>query len=156
MQVLKQTTLPAALLKTIMLGIGVCFLMACNREAPGFALPEGDIENGKFAYTQLSCNQCHSVADIAWAGSASGDQIDIKLGGEVSKIKTYANLVTSIINPSHSIDRKYLEEPYASNGESRMRKYNEFMTVQDLVDIVTYLQSEYKVIAPENDYYPVF
>jgi hypothetical protein len=33
-----------------------------------------------------------------------------------------------------------------------MRRYNEVMTVQQLVDIVSYLQTEYDVVVPSNPY----
>jgi len=33
-----------------------------------------------------------------------------------------------------------------------MKNYNETMTVQELVDIVTYLQTTYTVIAPQTHY----
>lgn len=38
------------------------------------------------------------------------------------------------------------------NGESRMPVYNEVMTVQELVDIVTFLQEHYEVVAPQVRY----
>ena len=38
------------------------------------------------------------------------------------------------------------------DGESKMRRYNEVMTVQQLVDIVSYLQTEYEVVVPPNPY----
>lgn len=124
----------------------------CDTQSQGFALPEGDIEAGKRSFVELNCNQCHSIADIEWAGSEAMGDVHIKLGGEVTSIKSYGELVTSVINPSHKIARKYAGTATAADGQSRMRVYNEYMTVQDLVDVVTFLQDSYDLIPPPNPY----
>ena len=130
-------------------------LIGCGESHRGFALPEGDVESGKATFTLIGCTQCHSVGEIEWEGAGSENAIHVPLGGKVSRLKSYSELVTSIINPSHKIDKKYLDEPYASAGESNMIKYNEFMTVQDLIDMVTFLQGEYQLDRPRDiDYYP--
>jgi hypothetical protein len=136
----------------------VCFLlMNCAGESRGFALPEGNADAGKSTFVVMACNQCHSVGDIEWKGVSTQNTIHVPLGGGISKLKTYGELVTSIINPSHKIERKYLKPPYASEGESNMLRFNDFMTVQDLVDLVTFLQGEYQLNRPKDiDYYPVW
>lgn len=83
----------------------------------------------------------------------------MELGGEVTAMKTYGQLVTSVINPSHRISGQRLTDEMLvrTDGTSRMEmyRYNEIMTVQELVDLVTFLQSEYKLVAPDNPYpYP--
>lgn len=139
------------------LGFSLLLLFSCAQESRGFVLPAGEVESGKSVFVLMSCNQCHSVGDIEWKGVTSENTIHVPLGGEVSKLKTYGELVTSIINPSHKIERKYLKEPYASQGESNMLKFNDFMTVQDLVDLVTFLQDEYKLEGiTDIKYYPTW
>lgn len=145
------------------LAIGVLFLTtACSedvRQARGFSLPEGDIERGQQVFTEMRCNDCHLVGDIAQGPEDQAPEFSIKLGGEVLSLKTYGDLVTSIINPSHRIARNL---PFAeitdSNGESRMRNYNEVMTVQELVDLVAFLQPQYELQVYPNTkyrhYYP--
>lgn len=138
----------------------VCILLfgiiGCSESQRGFALPEGDVESGKASFVLIGCTQCHSVGDIAWDGGSSENSIHVPLGGKVSRLRSYSELVTSIINPSHKVDKKYLLEPYSSaEGQSNMIKYNDFMTIQDLVDIVTFLQSEYQLDRPRDiDFYP--
>ncbi|EED34847.1 cytochrome c family protein [Luminiphilus syltensis NOR5-1B] len=132
------------------LSLALLVLWGCEPNARGFALPEGDVERGKATFQQLGCTQCHSISDIAWQGS--GDDVEVPLGGVVPGLKTYGELVTSVINPSHRIARAYLGEDVAVDGESTMRRYNEFMTVQQLVDIVSYLQTEYDIVVPSNHY----
>ena len=61
-------------------------------------------------------------------------------GGKVTSIKTYAELVTSVINPSHKIAKGYASSSVQRAGTSLMRNYNDVMTVTELTDLVTFLQ----------------
>jgi hypothetical protein len=79
----------------------------------------------------------------------------VELGGPVTQVKTYGQLVTSIINPSHKLATGYAEEVVSEGGESHMYIYNQHMTVQELIDIVMYLQPYYDVVVPEFRY-PVY
>ena len=136
---------------------GGLLMSSCNEHSRGFALPEGDIEKGKMAYKRLACNTCHSISGIAWkAGNDS--LLNISLGGEVplSSKKSYGELVTSVINPSHKIARGYESIATIEEGISRMDNYNYVMTVQELIDLVAFLQSEYKVEPPTTHYYPYY
>lgn len=129
-------------------------ISGCNDQARGFALPAGDIEAGKVIYTSLACTECHSISGVEWMGGS--DSLKIHLGGEVSSQKSYGELVTSIINPSHKIARRYKQKTTTEGGLSKMKNYNEVMTVQELIDLVTFLQSEYNVIIPPTHYNPYY
>ena len=149
---MKLVNRPPYLFLVLFLGSQV-FFSACNSEARGFALPEGDAQAGRISFQALECNQCHSIGNIPWDGDSKEEEI--KLGGEFNTITTYGQLVTSIINPSHRIAPRYLKErAMDSTGQSTMTVYNEVMTVQQLVDIVTYLKGEYKVTTPSYNNYP--
>ena len=131
---------------------GGLLISSCNEQARGFALPEGDIEKGKVTYKKLACNECHSISNIEWKGGK--DNLEIQLGGEISTQKSYGDLVTSVINPSHKVSPRYKEKTSTGGDLSKMKNYNEVMTVQELIDIVTFLQSEYDVISPTRNYSP--
>jgi hypothetical protein len=133
---------------------GGVLISSCNEQARGFALPAGDIEEGKATYMRLACNECHSISEIEWMGGS--DSLKIHLGGEVSNKKSYGDLVTSVINPSHKIARGYKQETTTETGLSKMKNYNDVMTVQELIDLVTFLQSEYKLKPPTTNYYPYY
>lgn len=136
---------------------GGALLTSCNQEAQGFALPKGDIEQGKAAYVRLSCNECHSISEIPWKGGS--DDLNIPLGGELPVIKTYGDLVTSIINPSHKIAHPYAENETTEttpSGRSKMRNLNDVMTAQELIDLVAFLRSEYKIEIPDRYAYPYY
>jgi len=129
----------------------------CNPQGKGFALPEGNLETGKATFTKLKCNGCHSISNIQWTGNA--DSLHVSLGGTVRMMKSYGELVASVINPSHKISANYYVENVIrtnEDGSSKMTNYNAVMTVQELVDIVTFLQSEYKIERPGHNYYPMY
>jgi hypothetical protein len=129
------------------------YAVGCQQEGKGFALPQGDTMAGKATFTALRCNECHSIADVKWIGN--GDDPHVPLGGEVNTIKTYGELVTSVINPSHKISKPHRQYIVGESGQSKMMVYNEIMTVQELIDIVTFLQSEYE-IKPSDHIYPPY
>lgn len=136
-------------LLTILLFISTILLFGCNQQSRGFALPKGDLEAGKLAFYQFNCSSCHTIADIEWTGNEQ--DIKVPLGGKVTQIKTYGELVTSVINPSHKAEKKYLD---SAENVSKMKVYNEIMTIKELIDIVTFLQSEYEIEPPKDFYYP--
>lgn len=133
--------------------LGLLFMLAaCDQQSRGFNLPPGDAEQGRATFILLQCNDCHSVSEsVPWVGENREQPIHIKLGGPTTQIRTYGDLVTSIIHPSHKLSRGKNEQTADESGESRMRNYNEVMSVQELIDLVEYLQSEYEVWVP--DYY---
>ena len=71
----------------------------------------------------------------------------VVLGGLTPNVKTYGDLVTSIINPSHRFALGYSDEETKTDGKSKMRLYNDQMTITQLIDLVAFLQSRYEVEA---------
>ena len=63
--------------------------------------------------------------------------------------------MTAIINPSHKLADGYARELVAEDDESKMYVYNGYMTVQELIDIVMFLQPYYEVIVPDF-HYPMY
>lgn len=137
--------------KKLILVASLFVLCACEQQSRGFNLPEGNAEQGRMTYTLLQCSDCHSVNSVPWTGEYTEEKINVTLGGKVTKIKTYGDLVTSIINPSHRLARGNNPETTLGNGQSAMRNYNGIMSVQELIDLVEFLQSKYEVWVP--DYY---
>lgn len=143
----------------LLLVLVACCLSGCDsgpKSSKGFSLPEGDVKKGKATFVSLGCTHCHKVSGVAFETDEDEMEMSIKLGGEVSRIKTYGELVSSIINPSHRFSEGYAKEEIAVDGESKMQNYNEVMTVQQLVDLVAFLQSRYRLIQYETTDYPPF
>lgn len=111
----------------------------------GFVLPPGDSELGQAAFVELGCVSCHTVNGVVFDSPlALNRQISFPLGGEVTRVKTYGELVTSIIHPSDSIDEKVLEELQV-NGKSPMPEYQRQMTLEQLSNLVHFLRDHYRV-----------
>lgn len=118
----------------------------------GFSLPEGSTVSGRQAFLYMHCHECHTVAGDELPAVSLAEPPFVELGGPVTRVKTYGELVTSIINPSHKLARGYPAEQVANDGESKMPNYNGYMTVQELIDIVAYLQPHYDVYVPQYEY----
>lgn len=136
----------------------ILFLGGCERgpESPrGFSFPPGDAERGKQVFLYTGCLSCHVIKGI---DSDIAFELDkpVVLGGEVSRVKTYAELVTAIINPSHKIARDYIPDGMTAEGKSRMRNYNDTLTVSQLIDLVTFLENQYQLVPYEPSTYPPF
>ena len=118
----------------------------------GFTLPEGDATSGKAIFAELQCTACHTVAGVEFGETGEVDDADalVALGGEVGHVVTYGDLVTSIINPSHRFALGYSEDEIKEGESSKMRLYNDEMTVSQLADLVTFLEQHYKL----KTYYP--
>lgn len=117
------------------------------KSGAGFSLPDGDAQRGQETFAQLQCQACHTVLGVEFVELETSDETMIALGGVTPRVKTYGDLVTSIINPSHRFAHGYSDEQIKQNGESKMRLYNDEMTVTQLTDLVTFLQAHYKVRA---------
>ena len=144
------------MLRLISLVVCVLFLHACGSDPKspwGFRLPDGNAVKGQALFVELQCNACHTIAGLELAAPAQRGPVAVVLGGPVARVKTYGDLVSSVINPSHKLIFNYPEEKIARDGESRMRIYNETMTVQQLIDLVAFLQPQYKVSLPQYSYY---
>jgi sulfur-oxidizing protein SoxX len=115
-------------------------------ESPrGFSLPEGDASNGKMVFIKYQCLSCHQLKGVEQPDIIDNPALSIKLGGKSTFVKRYAELVTSIINPSHKIARGYPKSLVEVDGVSTMRNYNDMMTVTELVDLVVFLQPHYEL-----------
>lgn len=138
----------------------VLTLAGCDKGADsprGFSLPEGNPSKGEQVFMKYQCLACHSLKGY------NTDDIEpelanrVLLGGNVSQIKTYAELVTSVINPSHKIAQNYIPSEVSDDqGHSKMRNYNEAMTVSELVDLVAFLQPQYQLVPFKRTDYPIY
>ena len=129
-----------------LLVVAVAILGGCERDRMserGFSLPAGNPVAGRDTFQYMQCHQCH-IEGL--------DPPYVELGGAVTRVKSYGELVTAIINPSHKLASGYADEVISDGGESHMYIYNRYMTVQELVDLVMFLQPHYEVVVPQYSY----
>ncbi|MFT4941291.1 MAG: sulfur-oxidizing protein SoxX [Paraglaciecola sp.] len=136
--------------KLLLLSILSVFLISCNTgpDSPrGFSLPQGDVSKGETVFSKYKCLACHSLSGFEDDSIIKEFEQPIRLGGTSSIVKTYAQLVTAVINPSHELAPRAirLESVVDENGKSKMRVFNDVMTVTELIDLVAFLQPQYKV-----------
>ena len=138
---------------TLALALLTMLTTACvnPRSSAGFRLPDGDVERGKAAFLELKCYTCHTVSgiDLGVRGQEYAYLRSVVLGGETRRVRTYGELVTSIINPSHSLAPGYPKELITKGDQSAMANFNDTLTVHQLVDLVAFLQSRYQLVPPE-------
>jgi mono/diheme cytochrome c family protein len=119
----------------------------------GFSLPKGNAAEGEKVFMQYQCLACHNLEGFDCESVNKEFEPPVLLGGTSSQVKTYADLVTSIINPSHKLSTKYPLSLTQEEGVSKMVVFNDVMTVTELVDLVTFLQPKYKVKPYQYTYY---
>jgi mono/diheme cytochrome c family protein len=102
-----------------------------------FKLPSGgDAARGRAVFEKFECYKCHEVKGEKFAAPSQRDAI----GPELSTMVGHHSpgfLAESVVNPGAFIDtgKGYT----APDGTSKMPSFNDSMTVQELVDLVTYL-----------------
>ena len=118
--------------------------------ARGFRLAKnGDPERGKAAFVELGCTSCHEVHG---ASLPKPTVQPVMLGGPVVAQRSDGYLVAAIINPTYHA--AHYTAAGASEGGPKMPEFASRMTVLQLTDIVTYLQSRYSIspIQPRTEF----
>jgi sulfur-oxidizing protein SoxX len=135
-------------------------LISCDLgpESPkGFSLPEGNSEEGKLVFLKYQCLACHRINGLEPLSALNDNpELSVLLGGKSTRVKTYADLLTSIINPSHKFAKGYIRNNIQVDGVSKMTIYNDVMTVTELVNLVTFLQSNYELVPYQRTNYQFY
>ena len=129
-----------------------------RKPVKGFVLPEGDIAAGQEVFVSVGCRYCHSVANLDLPTFEPGQVLNIELGGEVHRVKNYGELLTSIVNPGHTIldKHKAVLPKEALQLDSPMPDFNVELTVENLIDLTAFLHSRYEALQPQyRGYYYV-
>lgn len=136
----------------IVSGLAVAAVVAGCSYTPifGFPIEEGDVAQGRQAFIDHRCHACHSVSDVSLPDLAGAPDLELELGGATTDVRSYAELVTSVINPDHVISERYRDQlrlDAVVPAESPMPlPYIDNMTVRQLIDIVTFLDSRYELV----------
>lgn len=139
------TTLAASLL------VGGCDVSL--KSTRRLRLPQGNAEAGKAAFVSLNCTRCHTVPGVDLPKPTAPAAEVLALGGNVNRLRTIGDLMTSIIHPNAALSEKMKSTGSAKPGKSPMPEVNDIMTVKEMVDLVTFLQPQFKQLPPPSDWY---
>ncbi len=137
--------------------VALGLMAGCDRglkSGRGFVFPEGDVARGQKAFVDMKCYACHRVdgVDGLPAPLVAAEKV-VVLGGEVARLRTYGDLVTSVIHPSYQLSEKFSDRANRKPGNSPMPKFNDTLTVAQMLDLVTFLQPQYRRLEPLYDSY---
>ncbi len=117
---------------------------------------QGDLNRGQQAFLRLECNQCHVVDDVDLPAFSGPRPVTVDLGGDLYLAKTCGDLVTSIINPDHVLSENYLDQlprEVRRRTNSSPMYLKKDMLVTELIDIVAFLNSRYRLLPGYTEYY---
>ena len=137
---------------TIIITVILCGCEENQAPVKGFVLPQGDIQRGQEVFASVGCRYCHTIAELDLPAFDRTPILDIRLGGNVHKVKTYGELLTSIVYPNHTVASEYLKtlDPQErKNAQSPMPEFNDVINVTQLIDLTTFLHSRYDLLAPQ-------
>lgn len=121
-----------------------------------FEMPPGNAEKGKAAFVSLECYTCHRVSGVDLPAPTVEAARVVILGGDVYRLRTYGDLITSIIHPTGDIS-ELMRVPLPEGAtKSPMREVNDAMTVAQLIDLVTFLQPRYQRLEPLYHPNPIY
>ena len=133
----------------------VLFVVGCDysvKSTQRLRLPQGNAENGKTAFVALKCTECHTVAGVELPKPTAPAETIVALGGDVERVRTIGDLLTSIIHPNYAISEKMKRPAGGERVKSPMRDVNDVMTVTQMVDLVAFLQPRYTYIPRAVDW----
>lgn len=130
----------------LLVALGLVLAVACAQQAgeTGYEvrsvmLPIGQPDAGRDAFVSLNCVSCHTVAWDEDLPAPTMDPPATELGVDVTHLAP-GGLASSVVAPSHRVAEKYRQP--GGGDASPMPPYSETMTIQQLADIVAYLQRQ--------------
>jgi mono/diheme cytochrome c family protein len=131
--------------------LGAALLQGCaTGTVLGYRFPLGDVARGREAFLSLECHGCHILKGPQLPPYPGTPAMTVSLGGHTPRIESYGDILTSVVNPSHRLARSYVKAGGQRGSESPMaaQRLNDVMTVQQLADLVAFLQTEYDYVPP--------
>jgi mono/diheme cytochrome c family protein len=100
--------------------------------------PPGSAARGRAAFERFECFACHEVRGEAFPAATNQAAAGPELSA-MGPLHDAPYFLEALVNPSATIERGLDYE--AADGSSKMPSYNDSMTVQELIDLVSYLRS---------------
>lgn len=118
-----------------------------DKDSKPFRFPGGDPEEGRTAFVNLNCIQCHTVAEVVTPEPTGKRKLHLELGKEPRFVKRYEDIITAIANPRHVIQKQYQEiltsAQKAGEIEPLMPDLTSDMSARQLMDLTAFLHAVY-------------
>jgi Cu/Ag efflux protein CusF len=101
-----------------------------------FTMPKGDVAKGREAFEKFACFVCHEVRGEKFPAVPPGGVLGPELS-QMGPLHPLEFFTESIVNPSAHAPKKYR----GPDGKSTMPAANDRMTVQELIDLSSYIAS---------------
>lgn len=98
-----------------------------------FTMPKGDPVKGRAVFEKFDCYSCHEVRGESFP-APQGEAVGPELS-QMGPLHPLEYFTESVVNPSAVGAKKYR----GPDGKSKMPSFNADMTVQELIDLSTYL-----------------
>jgi cytochrome c1 len=100
-----------------------------------FTWPQGDAVKGRDVFVNLECYSCHEVQGEKFPAPSGDIGPELSVMGPLHEMEYFAE---AIIHPNAVIQKGKGYE--AADGSSKMPSYNDLATVQEVIDLVAYLE----------------
>jgi hypothetical protein len=110
---------------------------------------------GREVFANVGCRYCHTVTGVDVPPFHAEPVLDIALGGKVTRVQGYGELLNSVVNPDHTIsaaNRAQLKPAEMPDGQSPMPVFNDVLTVTQLIDLTAFLHSRYELLPRYRGY----
>lgn len=103
-----------------------------------FTWPKGNVARGRETFAKFECFACHEVKGERFPVPREPGKVgpELSMMGPLHELDYFAE---ALLNPSAVIERGKGYE--AADGSSQMPSFNDSMTVQELIDLATYLRA---------------
>jgi len=116
------------------------------RSGAGLRLPDGDVDHGRTVFVEMKCHSCHRVDGLDLGEPVADPPVPVLIGGDFPYPRTDGEILTAIANPSHRILPNKRPELVRAGELSRMGDMTDAMTARELIDLVAFVQSRYRVV----------
>jgi Cu/Ag efflux protein CusF len=101
-----------------------------------FTMPKGDAAKGREVFEKFACYICHEIRGEKFPAAAPGSALGPELS-QMGPLHPLEFFTESVINPSAHAAKKHR----GPDGKSTMPASNDRMTVQELIDLSSYIAS---------------
>jgi Cu/Ag efflux protein CusF len=101
-----------------------------------FTMPKGDAAKGREVFEKFACYICHEIRGEKFPAAAPGSALGPELS-QMGPLHPLEFFTESVINPTAHAAKKHR----GPDGKSTMPASNDRMTVQELIDLSSYIAS---------------